>query len=80
MVMYRDQNAGQNHNIYIYIYIYIGIKCFESVEQVTYLGTNVTYQNSIRIRLTTGNAWCHSVQNLLYPSTYLLHGAESLRS
>jgi hypothetical protein len=53
MVMYRDKNAEQNHNINI------GIKCFQSVEQVKYLGTNVTYQNSIRIRLTTGNAWYH---------------------
>jgi len=39
------------------------------VEQVKYLGTNVTNQNSIRIRLTTWNACYHSVQNLLSSSS-----------
>ena len=49
--------------------INIGIKCFERVEQVKYLATNVTNQNSIRIRLTTGNACYHLVQNLLSSSS-----------
>jgi hypothetical protein len=42
---------------------------FETVE---YLGTTLTYQNSIReeikSRLKSGNACCHSVQNLLSSS------------
>jgi hypothetical protein len=41
MVMSRDQNAGQNG------YIQIGNKLFETVEQFKYLGTTLTYQNSI---------------------------------
>ena len=41
MVMSRDQNAGQSHNIKI------GNKSFERVEQFRYLGRTLTYQNSI---------------------------------
>jgi len=42
---------------------------FERVEEFKYLGTNLTNQNSIpeeiKSRLRSGNAWYHSVQNLL---------------
>jgi len=42
---------------------------FERVEEFKYLGTTLTYQNSIaeeiKSRLRSGNACYHSVQNLL---------------
>jgi len=42
---------------------------FERVEGLKYLGTTLTYQNSIqekiKCRLKSGNACYHSVQNLL---------------
>ena len=61
MVMYRDQNAGENGNIQI------GNKSFETVEQFKYLGKTLTNQNSfhedIKNRLKSGNACYHSVQN-----------------
>jgi len=45
---------------------------FDRVEQFIYLGTTVTYQNSIqkeiKSRLKSGNAHYHSVQNLLSSS------------
>ena len=45
---------------------------FERVEGFKYLGTTLTYQNSIaeeiKSRLRSGNACYHSVQNLLSPS------------
>jgi len=54
-VMSRDQNAGRIHSV--------------RVEEFKYLGTTVTYQNSIpeeiKSRLKSGNACYHSVQNLL---------------
>jgi hypothetical protein len=66
MVMSRDQNAGENGNIRI------GNKLFETVEQFKYLGTTLTNQNSIhediKSRLKSGNAYYHSVQNLLSSS------------
>jgi hypothetical protein len=66
MVMSRDQNAGQNGNIQI------GNKLFETLEQFKYLGTTLTNQNSIhaeiKSRLKSGNACCHSEQNLLSSS------------
>ena len=45
---------------------------FEKVEEFKYLGTNLTNQNSIpeeiKSRLRSGNAYYHSVQNLLSSS------------
>jgi hypothetical protein len=50
----------------------IDISSFERVEQFKYLGTNLTDQNTIqeeiKSRLQSGNACCHSVQNLLASS------------
>jgi hypothetical protein len=61
--MSRHQNTGLNHNIKI------GNISFENVSQFKYLGTTVTDQNliqeEIKMRLTSGNACYHSVQNLL---------------
>ena len=69
MVMSRDQNAGRSHNIKI------DNNSFESVEQLKYLGTTLTNQNSvqeeIKNRFKSGNACYHSVQNLLSSSLLL---------
>jgi hypothetical protein len=66
MVMSRNQNAGQNHNIKI------DNKSFEKVEQFKYLGTTLTNRNSIqqeiKSRLRSGNVCYHSVQDLLSSS------------
>ena len=63
MVMFRDQNAGQNHSVRI------DNSTFERVEEFKYMGTTLTIQNSIaeeiKSRLRSGNACYHSVQNLL---------------
>jgi len=63
MVMSRDQNAGRNHSVRI------NNSTFERVEEFKYLGTTLTIKNSIleeiKSRLRSGNACCHSVQNLL---------------
>jgi len=65
-VMSRDQNAGRIHNIKI------DNSSFERVEKFKYLGTTLTNQSSfqgeIRSRMKSGNAWYHSVQNLLSSS------------
>jgi hypothetical protein len=64
--MSRDQNAGQNHKIKL------DNKSFERVEQFKYLGTTLTNRNSIqeeiKIRLKSGSACYHSVQDLLSSS------------
>jgi hypothetical protein len=62
MLLSQHQNAGQNHDIKI------GNRCFENVAQLRYLGTKVTDQNheAIKRRLNSGNACCHSAQNLLF--------------
>ena len=69
MVKSRDQNAGRSHNIKI------DNSSFERVEVFKYLGTTLTDQNpiqkEIKSRLKLGNAFYHSVQNLL--SSSLLH-------
>jgi len=63
MVVYRDQNAGRNHNIKI------ENNSFERVEQFKYFGISLTYRNSfqeeIKSRLKSGNACCHSFHNPL---------------
>jgi len=63
IVMSRDQNAGRIHSARTVN------SNFERVEEFKYLGTTLTNQNSIeeeiKSRLRSGNACCHSVQNLL---------------
>ena len=48
----------------------IDSSCFETVEEFKYLGTTLTCQNSIleeiQIRFKSGNAYCHSAQNLFF--------------
>jgi len=65
-VMSRDQNAGRSHSIKT------DYSSFERMEEFRYLGTTITNQNSIqeeiKSRLKSGNACCHSVQNLLSSS------------
>jgi len=66
MVMPRDQNAGQSHSIKI------DNSSFERMEGFKYLKTTLTNQNyiqeEIKSRLKSGNAYYHSVQNLLSSS------------
>ena len=66
MVMSRDQNAGRNHSVKS------DNSSFERVEEFRYLGTTLTYQNSvqdeIKNRMKSGNAYSHSFQNLLSSS------------
>jgi len=68
MVMSRDQNAGQSHNIKI------DNRSFARVEELRYLGTTLTNQNSVqeevKSRCKSGNVPCHSVQNLLSSSFF----------
>jgi hypothetical protein len=66
MVMSREHNAGQNHNMKT------GNKSFERVEDFKYSGTVLTNRSSIheeiKSRLQSGNACYPSVQNLLFYS------------
>jgi len=68
VAMSRYTTAGRSHNIKI-------DNSFERVEQFKYLGTTLTYQNSIqeeiKNRFKSGNACCHSVQNILSSSLLL---------
>ena len=61
--MSRDQNAGRIHSVRI------DNSTFEKIEEFKYLGTTLSNQNSIseefKSRLRSGNAYYHSVQNLL---------------
>ena len=62
----RDQNSGRSHNIKT------DNSSFEGVEELRYLGTNLTNQNSIqkeiKSRMNSWNACYHSAQNLLSSS------------
>jgi sorting nexin-29 len=66
IVMSRDQNAGQSHNMKI------DNSCFERLEEFKYLKTTPMKQNSIqeeiKCRLNLVNACYHLVQNLLSSS------------
>ena len=57
MVMPRDQNEGRSHDIKI------DNSFFERVEEIRYLGTTLTNQNSIqeeiKCRLKSGNVCYH---------------------
>ena len=63
MVISREQNAGGSH------IIETDNSSSERVEEVKYLGTTLTNQNSIQEEITSklksGNACYHSAQNLL---------------
>jgi hypothetical protein len=63
MLLSCHQNAGQNWDIKM------ANRSFENVSQFKYLGMIVTNQNliqeEIKRRFSSGNACCHSVQNLL---------------
>ena len=66
IVMPRGQNAGRSQDIKT------DNSSFEKVEEFKYLGTTLTYQNSIqkeiKRRLKSGNACYHSVQSILSSS------------
>ena len=66
MVTSRDQNSGRSHSIKS------DDSSFERTEELKYLGTTLTNQNSvqeeIKSRLKSGNACYNSVQNLLSSS------------
>jgi hypothetical protein len=63
MIMSRHPNSGQNQNIRI------ANESFENVAQFKYFGMTLTNKNDIhdeiKSRLNSGNAYYHSVQNLL---------------
>jgi hypothetical protein len=63
MLQYRQQNAGQNQHIRR------ANRSFENVSQFKCSGTTATNQNliqeEIKMRLSSGNACCYSVQNIL---------------
>ena len=68
---HREHIAGQNHEVKT------GNKSFEFVEQIKYLGTTLTNQNSnheqIKRKLNSVNAYFQSVQNFCLPVCYLKH-------
>jgi hypothetical protein len=63
MIMSCHQNSGQNLNTRT------ANELFENVTKIKYLGTKLTnksnIQDKIKSRLNSGNAYSHSVQNLL---------------
>ena len=62
MIMSRDQNAGQSHSMKT------DNSSVKRVEEFKYLGTMLTFKNSIQEELKLGNACYYSVQNLLSSS------------
>ena len=68
MTVSRDQNAGRKYSVKN------NNNSFERLEEYKYLGTALTYQNSIqeeiKSRLKSGNACYYSVQNI-YSSSLL---------
>jgi hypothetical protein len=64
ILLFRDQNEGYNREIKI------TNRSFENVSQFEYLGTTVTIQNLIHVkikrRLNCGNACYNSVQNRMF--------------
>ena len=68
MVMSREQTAGLSHAMKV------DNSSIEREEDLKYLGTTLTNQNSIqkeiKSRLKLGNACYHSVQNILLPVCY----------
>ena len=66
IVMSRNQTAGRTHSMKT------DNSSFERVDEIKYLGTTLTNQNSIqeeiKSRLKSGNACYHLVQNLLSSS------------
>jgi hypothetical protein len=64
MLLSLHQNAGQNPNIKV------ANRSFENMAQFKYLGMTVTNQNLLheenKSRLNKGNAYYHSIQNLLF--------------
>jgi len=66
MAMSQDQKAGQSHNVKIHN------SSFEKVEEFKNLGTTLTNENAIHEEikrgLKSGNAFYHSVQNVLSSS------------
>jgi hypothetical protein len=63
ILLFRHKNAGQNRDIKIVN------RFFENMAQFKYLGTTVykskLIQEEIKRRLNSGNALCHSAQNVL---------------
>ena len=70
VVMSWDQIAGPSHSIKT------DNSAFERVEEIKYLGTTLTHQNSIqeeiKSRLKSGNACYHVVQNNLLSSRFYI--------
>jgi hypothetical protein len=64
MLLSLQQNARQNQDVNIVN------RSFENAAQFKYLGTTITIQNLIQEQIkrepNSGNAYYHSVQNLLY--------------
>ena len=71
MAIFLDQNAVRKHNVKI------DNSSFERADELKYVAATLTNQNSIqeeiKSRLKSGNACCHSVQNLLSSSLLSKH-------